>query len=127
VATTQSRAVADLSGKLSLSLWGPFQLVPFSRCSVTSLYEHFPGHGAVDTVLSPVPAVVLPTFNYPGLLGSLKLFYGSLLLLTPIFVFPLAFSGVIACKERSPWMHKKWRQATQGWPLLTVFSSLTLN
>lgn len=47
-----------------------------------------------------VPAMVLATFNYPGLLGFLRLLYCFLLAMTLIFVFPLAFSRVIACQEK---------------------------
>lgn len=53
----------------------------------------------LQTPLS-VPATALTTFNYPGLLGSLRLLYCFLLAMTLIFVFPLAFSRVIARQEK---------------------------
>lgn len=51
-----------------------------------------------DTTL--VPATNLTTFNFPGLLGSLKLLYCSLLAMTLIFILPLAFSWVIDRQEK---------------------------
>lgn len=62
-----------------------------------------------------VPATILTAFNYPGLLGSLKLLYCSLLAMTLIFVSPPAFSRVIARQEKGHRGLKRNReQATEG-------------
>lgn len=56
--------------------------------------------------------MVLTAFNYPSLLGSLQLFYCSLLAMTLILVFPLVFSRVIAHQERGH--HRLERNSEQA-------------
>lgn len=79
--------------------------VPFVTCSLPPSFGTFFPFAIVflemvlaDTTL--VLAMNLSTFNYPGLLGSLKLLYCYLLAMTLIFTFPLAFSWVIDRQEK---------------------------
>ena len=107
--------------------------VPFVTCSFPPSFGTFFPFVIIflemvlaDTTL--VLATNLTTFNYPGLLGSLKLLYCSLLAMTLIFTFPLAFPGLLIVKRRLPQTRKKQgtRQEKAGFQLSSLLSP-TLN
>lgn len=89
-----------LSGMaLSTHSGSPLWLVPsLPGSALFPFCDCFPGNAAGDT--TPVPATILVTFNYPGLLGSLKLLYCSLLAMTLIFIYLWLSPGLLIIKRK---------------------------